>query len=134
MELPQITQDEFDELNEGPFMPRPFLLQAHDPEEIYTAVEGEPKTAGLRVYFLPVSVPHFYMQPNGKPALVLPVKGVDYNDLSAVYPEHDAWAYTIAQSYEDEMAEVNYFFRDGTDVLDGKKRIPAFNLDDLETH
>lgn len=131
MGMPELTHDEFGELH-GDLAPRPFLLQSIDAEAIYTQVEASGK--GLRVYFLGVKEPHMYVTKDAKRALVMPAKGVDYDDLSAVFPEHDAWAYSIVEEVDEDLEDRDFFFRDGSDMLDGKRKIAPFELGKVSTH
>lgn len=131
MGMPELTHDEFDELT-GAFAPRPFLLQSIDPEDVYTQVEAS--TKGVRVYFLGVKAAHMYATRDNKRALVLPAKGVDYDDLSEAFPVHDAWAYSISEEVDEDLDERSFFFRDGPDTLDGKRKIAPFERGKVSTH
>jgi len=131
MGMPELTHDEFEELS-GALAPRPYLLQSFDPEEVYEMVT--PKTQGVRVYFLGVSQAHMYVTKDDKRAFVLPAKGVDYDDLSTVFPIQDAWAYTVSEAYDEDLTERSIFFRDGSGTLDGKRKIAPFELGKVSTH
>lgn len=130
MALPQLSHDEFKELA-GAFAPVPLMIQSFEAEDVY---KTEPIKQGLRAFVLGVKTIHMYTQDNGKVALILPSRGVDYEDLEAVYPVKDAWVYTISEAYDVDADQREYFFRDGTDHLDGKRKLPAFELGKVETH
>jgi len=130
MTLPQLSHDEFKELA-GAYAPVPLILQSFEAEDV---LRSEPITAGLRVFFMGVKTTHMYMQENGKPALVMPSKGVDYDDIESVYPVKDAWAYTVSEAYDVDVDDRSYFFRDGNLPLDGKRKLAPFKLGEVATH
>jgi hypothetical protein len=84
----------------------------------------------IRVLMLNVIEPRLYRDENGIVFVVLPNFDVVTYDIAAdAHPIHDAWCYRFSPynwDDNDHLGQAVYLFSDDT--------IPAFNLDDVDTH
>lgn len=130
-----IDKEEFDELMklEGNVLPL-FKLAAipfapPTPEHPGGGMDYENYKA-VRILMLNVAEPRLYRDENKIVFVVLPsFDVVTYAIASDAHAIHDAWCYRLTPynwDNDDHMAQAAYLFSEGT--------IPAFNLDNVDTH
>lgn len=142
MTYPVLTPDEYQQLvteavaGDLTLTPATLWVQALEPDRLLSDKWDEPILRGLRIQFLNVLTPHWYIHPDGTRTGVLPiVEPLTYDALDELWPNAASpWAFALKDSIHEEMDESIYYFRDGEDADDGRRPIPAFDLANERTH
>lgn len=136
MQFPRLSDAEYTQLALDAPDTDTYWFQAIDPTALFTEEWDQPERKGMTVQYLNVAVPHQYRTPQGYLLVILPIGDpTTYDMLNAIWPMPDEpFAFVIRENLYDDMDETGFYFRDGLDEEDGKRRLPAFNMSDWRTH
>lgn len=139
MSIKQYTHEEFDQLiatEYGDTLPRPFLIQSFDVEEVQDEdFDWEtPKKSALKGLPVNVTEPGMYTDRKGQMMVLLPHANPTYDLINSFFPVKGAWMYTISDSVGAELHDRYYYHRYGKNEVDGNVPLPRYNPHDITTH